>query len=145
MYADTIGSWSRLFIAFIAFMCMFGTTLAVLDGYARTIDQSVKLLSNDVANVEDSKGSRSRTLPLWTVAQAGFGMGVVLFFQSALSPMLSFAMTMAFLTTPFFAWLNFSLVRGKGISKGMNALAWTGIVYLSAFSLFYLLWLIWGQ
>lgn len=141
MYSDTIGSWSRLFIAFIAFMCMFGTTLAVLDGYARTIDQSVRLLGNSPSKHDDS---RSRTLPVWIVAQAGIGMGVVIFFQSALSPMLSFAMTMAFLTTPFFAWLNFSLVRGKGISRGMNALAWTGIVYLSAFSLFYLLWLVWG-
>lgn len=142
MYANTIGSWSRLFIAFIAFMCMFGTTLAVLDGYARTIDQSVKLLRNaDDPNSE----SHAKTLPVWIIAQAGLGMCVVLFFQSALNPMLSFAMTMAFLTTPFFAWLNFSLVRGKGISKGMNALAWTGIIYLSAFSLFYLLWLIWGQ
>lgn len=145
MYADTIGSWSRLFIAFIAFMCMFGTTLAVLDGYARTIDQSVKLLSHHSADAESGDKPGNKSLALWTVAQAGFGMGVVLFFQSALSPMLSFAMTMAFLTTPFFAWLNFSLVRGKGVSKGMNALAWTGIVYLSAFSLFYLLWLIWGQ
>ncbi len=145
MYADTIGSWSQLFIAFIAFMCMFGTTLAVLDGYARTIDQSIQLLKRGTAENPTDDAPRSKTLPAWIVAQAAMGMAVVLFFQSALNPMLSFAMTMAFLTTPFFAWLNFSLVRGRGISKGMNALAWTGIVYLSGFSLLYLLWIVWGQ
>lgn len=134
MYASTIGEWARLFIAFIAFMCMFGTTLAVLDGYARTLNESFHLLRH-------RKGDASpRSLSAWTLMQAASGMAVILFFQSALSPMLTFAMTLAFVTTPFFAWLNFSLVRRVGISKGMNVLAWTGMVYLSAFSLLYLLW-----
>ncbi|KKO11518.1 hypothetical protein LCGC14_0010110 [marine sediment metagenome] len=134
MYATTIGDWARLFIAFIAFMCMFGTTLAVLDGYARTLDESFHLLRN-----RDGE-RRSWTLTAWIVAQAAAGMAIILFFQSALSPMLTFAMTLAFLTTPFFAWLNFSLVRGKGISAGMNILAWIGMVYLTAFSLGFLVW-----
>jgi Mn2+/Fe2+ NRAMP family transporter len=134
MYASTIGEWARLFIAFIAFMCMFGTTLAVLDGYARTLNESFHLLRN-------KEGSpKPGSLSIWTLVQAASGMAIILFFQSALSPMLTFAMTLAFLTTPFFAWLNFSLVRGMGISNGMNVLAWVGMVYLSAFSLLYLLW-----
>lgn len=134
MYATTIGEWARLFIAFIAFMCMFGTTLAVLDGYARTLDESFHLLRNS------GQARRSWTLTAWIVAQATTGMAIILFFQSALSPMLTFAMTLAFLTTPFFAWLNFSLVRGKGISMGMNMLAWIGMVYLTVFSLLFLAW-----
>ncbi|MBC53777.1 MAG: hypothetical protein CMQ34_15135 [Gammaproteobacteria bacterium] len=134
MYATTIGDWARLFIAFIAFMCMFGTTLAVLDGYARTLDESFHLLRSP------GEERRNWTLTAWIVAQASAGMAIILFFQSALSPMLTFAMTLAFLTTPFFAWLNFSLVRGKGISMGMNLLAWIGMIYLTAFSLLFLVW-----
>ena len=134
MYSATIGEWARPFIAFIAFMCMFGTTLAVLDGYARTLDESFHLLRSS------GKERRSWTLTAWILAQAATGMAIILFFQSALSPMLTFAMTLAFLTTPFFAWLNFSLVRGKGISAGMSLLAWIGIVYLTAFSLGFLVW-----
>lgn len=134
MYAGTIGEWARLFIAFIAFMCMFGTTLAVLDGYARTLNESFHLLRNKEG------APKPGALTAWTLVQASSGMAIILFFQTALSPMLTFAMTLAFLTTPFFAWLNFSLVRGMGISKGMNALAWVGMVYLSAFSVLYLLW-----
>jgi len=134
MYSATIGEWARLFIAFIAFMCMFGTTLAVLDGYARTLNESFHLLRG--------KGHPHKhwTLTAWVLAQAAAGMAIILFFQTALSPMLTFAMTLAFLTTPFFAWLNFSLVRGKGISAGMNLLAWIGMVYLTAFSVLYLTW-----
>jgi Mn2+/Fe2+ NRAMP family transporter len=134
MYATTIGDWARLFIAFIAFMCMFGTTLAVLDGYARTLDESFHLLRRPGGE------RRSWTLTAWIAGQAAAGMAIILFFQSALSPMLTFAMTLAFLTTPFFAWLNFSLVRGKGISAGMNLLAWIGMIYLTAFSVLFLVW-----
>jgi Mn2+/Fe2+ NRAMP family transporter len=134
MYASTIGEWARPFIAFIAFMCMFGTTLAVLDGYARTLNESFHLL------LKQEGSPKPRSLSAWTLMQAASGMAIILFFQTALSPMLTFAMTLAFLTTPFFAWLNFSLARGTGISKVMNALAWVGMIYLSAFSLLYLFW-----
>jgi Mn2+/Fe2+ NRAMP family transporter len=45
MYANTIGDWSKLLVALVAFLCMFGTTLTVLDGYARTINESFQLLA----------------------------------------------------------------------------------------------------
>ena len=134
MYASTIGDWSRLFIAFIAFMCMFGTTLAVLDGYARTLNESFRLM------FKRQHAPKSWALSAWTLLQAASGMAIILFFQTALSPMLTFAMTLAFITTPFFAWLNFSLIRGSGISGFMNGLAWAGMVYLSGFSLLYIVW-----
>ena len=134
MYANTIGEWSRLFIAFIAFMCMFGTTLAVLDGYARTLNESFSLM------FRHQNAPKPWALSAWTLLQAASGMAIILFFQTALSPMLTFAMTLAFITTPFFAWLNFSLIRGSGISRFMNGLAWAGMVYLSGFSLLYIVW-----
>lgn len=134
MYAATIGDWSRYLVAGIAFMCMFGTTLAVMDGYARTLDESVHLLRRS------NKEKQPWTLNAWIVTQAFAGMAVILFFQSSLAPMLSFAMTLAFITTPFFAWLNFDLVRRTHISKGMNVLAWIGMVYLTAFAVAFVLW-----
>lgn len=139
MYSATIGDWSELLVAFIAFMCMFGTTLAVMDGYARTLEESFHLLGREP---ELPRQRRQRRLGIWITGQALAGMMIILFFQSALSPMLTFAMTLAFVTTPFFAWLNFSLVReDRGAVKGgMRLLAWAGLVYLSAFSLFYVVW-----
>lgn len=44
MYAVTIGGWSRPLVAFIAFACMYGTTITVVDGYARAIAEPVRLL-----------------------------------------------------------------------------------------------------
>ena len=134
MYSDTIGQWSRYLVAGIAFLCMFGTTLAVMDGYARTLDESFHLLR------KEPKPAQSWTLNAWIVAQAFLGMAIILFFQSALAPMLTFAMTLAFITTPFFAWLNFDLVRKTHISKGMNVLAWIGMFYLTLFAIGYIVW-----
>lgn len=134
MYSATIGDWSRLMVAGIAFLCMFGTTLAVMDGYARTLHESVALLAP-----EDS-ATQPPSLSFWIIVQALSGMAVILFFQSALAPMLSFAMTMAFITTPFFAWLNLDLAKNLEPNKYIRLLAWLGLFYLSAFSVFYVIW-----
>lgn len=138
MYARTIGEWSTLLVAGVAFLCMFGTTITVLDGYARTLDQSMHLLGWQ-------RQSNQRSYSLWLLAQASAGFAVMLFFKSALGPMLTFAMSLAFLTTPLFAWLNFSLMQqyqgtAHGISKPMQWWSWLGLIYLFGFALLFLLW-----
>lgn len=134
MYASTIGEWSRWLVTFIAFACMYGTTLTVLDGYSRTNMESFRLLL---------KGERStnRIFAVWVVFAAVAGLCVVLFFKGAVLAMLKFAMIASFVSTPVFAWLNLSLVR-----KGQHALqpwlmwlAWVGLLYLSGFAVLFLL------
>jgi Mn2+/Fe2+ NRAMP family transporter len=44
LYASTIGEWSRYLIAVIAFFCIFGSTITVIDGYSRVIAESQRLL-----------------------------------------------------------------------------------------------------
>jgi Mn2+/Fe2+ NRAMP family transporter len=134
MYALTIGEWARPLVSAIAFLCMFGTTLTVLDGYARTLNESHKLLG-----FKQSKHS----LNMWLILQAMAGMAVILFFKSALGPMLTFAMTLAFVTTPVFAWLNFSLVRSEPAIKHsvlLRSLTWLGLVYLVGFAVAFVVW-----
>lgn len=134
MYALTIGEWARPLVSAIAFLCMFGTTLTVLDGYARTLNESHKLLG-----LKQSKHS----LNIWLILQALAGMAVILFFKSALGPMLTFAMTLAFVTTPVFAWLNFSLVRSEPAIKHsllLRGLTWLGLVYLVGFAVMFIGW-----
>lgn len=134
MYALTIGEWARPLVSAIAFLCMFGTTLTVLDGYARTLNESHKLLGF---------GQSKHSLSAWLILQALAGMAVILFFKSALGPMLTFAMTLSFVTTPVFAWLNFSLVRSEaGIihSVLLRSLSWLGLVYLVGFAVAFVVW-----
>ncbi|QCU76095.1 NRAMP family divalent metal transporter [Pseudoalteromonas distincta] len=134
MYALTIGEWARPLVSAIAFLCMFGTTLTVLDGYARTLNESHKLLGF---------GQSKHSLNIWLILQALAGMAVILFFKSALGPMLTFAMTLSFVTTPVFAWLNFSLVRSEPVIKHsvlLRSLTWLGLVYLVGFAVAFVVW-----
>ncbi|MGC4387694.1 divalent metal cation transporter, partial [Streptococcus suis] len=42
MYAKALGNWSRLLIAFIAFLCIFGTVITVIDGYSRANNETLR-------------------------------------------------------------------------------------------------------
>jgi len=140
MYVATIGAWSEYLVGAIAFLCMFGTTLAVLDGYARTLRESQRLLTQRPA---ENQARRSLPLAAWIVGQSVIGMLIIIYFESALGPMLTFAMTLAFLTTPFFAWLNFKLAKTKPLSLFLRVYAWLGLAYLVIFALGYLYYLVW--
>ena len=140
MYTHTMGEWSRWLIATVAFLCMLGTTLTVLDGYARTLYTGSKLMPN---------WPLPKHLNTWLVMQAVAGMAVILFFKSNLKEMLTFAMTLAFLTTPVFAWLNMRLVRQTKIKQALwlRLLTWLGLAYLVGFSLGFIglqIWQRWG-
>ena len=136
MYTQTIGSWSRYlvaFIAFIAFMCMFGTTITVIDGYARLNTESIRIIQH---RTDFSAKSLSFWLTFFSVA----GLLIIFYFGSQLGAMLKFAMIMAFVSAPVFAWLNFDLVRKQAhLPIWLRALAWSGLLFLTAFAILFLL------
>ncbi|MDU8923843.1 NRAMP family divalent metal transporter [Pasteurellaceae bacterium LIM206] len=133
MYASTIGDWARGLIAFIAFMCMFGTTITVIDGYSRTNVESIRLLLN-------RKESSLRILNAAIILAAFSGLAVIFYFNNAVGPMLKFAMIASFVSTPVFAYLNLSLVL-KGEHRVKGGLLWLsiiGLIYLTGFTLLFI-------
>ncbi|AJQ97654.1 NRAMP family divalent metal transporter [Gynuella sunshinyii] len=139
LYASTIGEWSRYLIAVIAFFCIFGSTITVLDGYSRVVAESLALLQK---KSEYSEASYS----IWVLLTSVLALAIIAFWASALLPMLDFAMIMAFMTTPFFALLNHMLVgrtRLSGelaVSSGLKWLSIAGLVYLFGFLLVFIWW-----
>lgn len=144
MYAASLGEWTRWLVILVAFFCMFGTTLTVLDGYARGLHIATQLL------VKGETTDRVYGYSTILLMQALAGLGIIAFFRGALAPMLAFAMTAAFLTTPLFAWLNFVLARRAATPqqkasrkyKLLHGWAWLGLIYLVGFAAFYLAWLL---
>lgn len=135
MYAVTIGDWSRPLVAFIAFACMYGTTITVVDGYARAIAEPVRLLRG-------SEKTGNAELFAWNIWVAGSGLAVIFWFNSAMAELLKFAMITAFVSAPVFAWLNYRLVKGDKrhrLTAGMNFLAIVGLLYLTGFAVLFLL------
>ncbi|MEH8030974.1 NRAMP family divalent metal transporter [Gallibacterium anatis] len=135
MYAATIGDWARGLIALIAFLCMFGTTLTVIDGYSRSNVESLRILLK-------KKGTRASYLNIAFVAASVSGALIIFFFNNALGPMLKFAMIASFVTTPVFATLNLLLVL-KGEHRVKGGLLWLsliGLLYLTAFTLLFIVY-----
>lgn len=132
MYGSTIGEWSKPVIAFIAFMCMFGTTITVVDGYARASGEALRLLHGDPE-------LKTRDISLWITGISVIGLAIILLMQNQLAGLLKFAMTSAFVTAPIFAWLNLSLVSGeRHLSGTLRALAYAGLAFLVGFTLLFL-------
>ncbi|QIW16443.1 hypothetical protein A4G20_08905 [Pasteurellaceae bacterium RH1A] len=133
MYAYAIGDWSKLLIAFIAFMCMFGTTITVIDGYSRANAEAFRLLTN-------KKESSQMQLNLWMTLAAASGIIIIGGFMSDVAAMLNLAMICSFVSAPIFAWLNLSLVT-QGEHRVRGGLYWLsiiGLIYLSAFTLLFI-------
>ena len=139
LYAATIGEWSRYLIAVIAFFCIFGSTITVIDGYARALAEA----KAKIININSQHEAKHNNFMLMISACA---MAVILFFVSSLMSMLNFAMILAFMTTPIFALINYLLVvktelpKELMLSKKMKLLSWVGLTYLFGFLALFIWW-----
>ncbi|WP_439101621.1 NRAMP family divalent metal transporter [Congregibacter sp.] len=140
MYSSSIGAWSGPLIGVVAFFCIFGSTITVIDGYSRVIAESQRLLGLS------SGADFQRLEHSWMLILAVVSLLILLFFAAALMPLMNFAMIMAFITTPFFALLNYLLVSrnvndgSMGATRHMLWLSRLGLVYLFGFLGVFLWW-----
>ena len=120
MYASVLGEWSRYLLTFIA--C-----------YSRVNQASLQLLANQ-------KEDNRKSLNIWMTITAIIGIVIIKFFAGQVSTMLRFAMIGSFLTTPFFALLNYVLVTGenKNLPSWLKLLAIAGLVFLFGFAIFFI-------
>ncbi len=133
MYASVLGDWSRLLITFIAFLCIFGTVITVVDGYSRANDETLRLLL-------DKKENSKKSLAIWISLTSIISLIIVYLFSGNVATMLRFAMIASFITTPFFALLNYTLVNNKThqVKKWLKVMSIIGLVYLFGFALFFI-------
>ena len=137
LYTDTIGEWSYLLIAASAFSIMFGTVIAVLDGYSRSLRRTVEL-----ALSREGLG-RLYTVLLFVVSAGA--VIVVTQFQSDLKALVDFATVASFVIAPVIGVLNLRLVTGGRIaaedapSAPLVWLSVAGIVFLAGFAAVFVL------
>ena len=137
MYASVLGEWSRFLITLIAFLCIFGTVITVIDGYSLANNEALRLLL-------DKKEASQKVLYGWMTLTAVIGLVIVYLFAGNVATMLRFAMIASFITTPFFAYLNFSLVNNKEhqVKPRLKRLSIIGLIYLFGFTLLFIIaWL----
>ncbi|MFY9085205.1 NRAMP family divalent metal transporter [Aliarcobacter cryaerophilus] len=139
MYSTVIGDWSRLLIAFIAFACMFGTSITVIDGYGRAVAEAFSL-------IRKNRSASNRSVAVWTIFISIIGFLIISYFASSMRTMLDFAMILSFTTTPIFAFLNYKLVRSTKLPKELqngiflNILSICGLIFLFGFLILFIIY-----
>ncbi|MGR6979864.1 NRAMP family divalent metal transporter [Testudinibacter sp. P27/CKL/0425] len=131
MYALSIGEWTRWFMALVAFICIYGTTIVAVDGYSRCNQQTVALLRLREKTTSAVSLHSEKALRYWMLFSTLSAFIIIQFFSAAIGKMIPFAMTASFLSAPVFAWLNFSLAKQYGNKpQWLLYLACAGLVYL---------------
>ncbi|WP_255430820.1 NRAMP family divalent metal transporter [Candidatus Nitrosopumilus sp. SW] len=142
LYTHTIGDWSYIIIAASAFTVMFGTIIAVLDGYSRSLQRTIELI---FTKKEEQIRTKFRVLYVIFLLVISIGSLTVIFqFGNSLKELVDFATVLSFVIAPIIAVFNFRLVTGKFLSKEsqpsmmLKILSFAGIIFLSGFAIFFL-------
>ena len=137
LYTESIGSWSYLIISIAGFSIMFGTCVAVFDGYSRSASECIRLVQNQ----KDSNKTHYDIL-IWILV---FGsLGIILLFGSKLKQLVDLATTISFMIAPMVALANYKLVSYPFLEKNAVPPAWLrnlaigGIIYLFGFGLLFI-------
>ncbi len=143
LYTQTIGDWSYILIAASAFTVMFGTIIAVLDGYSRSLKRTVELIFTKKEQNTSPKFNKLYVIFLFVIS---IGALVIVFqFKNNLKELVDFATVLSFLIAPVIAIFNFRLVTGKHLAKEsqpsmlLKLLSFAGIIFLSGFALVFLI------
>ncbi len=143
MYTSTIGDWSYLIVASAGFAIMFGTCIAVLDGYSRAMDRAVHLLFDREVEDEEHKKTSTYSYTLWIVVLGSFS--IIYFLGSSIPKLVDLATTISFLIAPLIAIVNLILVHQPFLEKEempplwMRILAYLGVLFLTGFSIFFMI------
>jgi Mn2+/Fe2+ NRAMP family transporter len=141
LYTNYIGDWSYIIIATAAFSIMFGTCIAVFDGFARSFERTIELLFLP----EEENLTTKKTYNL-SLAVIGVGAFLIIFLLGKhIKTLVDLATTISFLIAPLIAIVNFRLVTGNHIKKEhqpagwLRALSWAGITFLLGFAIYFVI------
>lgn len=143
LYTETIGDWSYIIIASAAFSVMFGTIIAVFDGYSRSLGRTIELMFEKKESEQKSFFSKNMYVIFILILVSG-SLLIILQFGNKLKELVDFATTISFLIAPIIAIFNFKLVTGKYLEKNyqpsvwLKILSYSGIVFLTGFAIFFI-------
>ena len=138
LYTKIFGNWSYIIIASSTFSIMFGTCIAVFDGYGRVLNKTTELLFPKLSII------RNKYAICVLILITGTFLITNKFEKSGdFGILVNFATSISFLIAPIIAVFNF-LVVNKYLDKKfippkwLNYLAILGVIYLTLFSILYL-------
>ncbi len=142
MYTSSIGSWAKWIISIAAVTTMLSTTLTCLDAYPRVLNPMTKIL---FPNLFKTAKDTSIVSVSWVVILVAGTLILLGYFSKSMGFMVDLATTLSFITAPILAFMNYKVVTHKHMPEDgkpklwLKVYAWIGIVFLSGFTVFYII------
>lgn len=142
LFTSSIGEWSFYIIAIAALATMFSTTITCLDAYPRVLNPAVNLLFPKILKKINSK---LFSIIILAILVAGT-LVIIKFFTTSMQYLVDIATTLSFITAPILGYMNLKVVMGKNMpkenrpKKWLIILSWIGLIFLSGFSIYYIIW-----
>lgn len=141
IYTDSLGSWAYYVIGIAAFTTMLSTSITVLDAYPRVLEPTFNLL---LPSKKLENSTQNKIYLLWMVVLVLGSWALLIWFGKSMKFMVDLATTISFVTAPLLAILNYwavmSINKEEQPPKWLKIYAWVGMIFLSFFSVFYLIW-----
>ncbi|WP_421810861.1 NRAMP family divalent metal transporter [Flagellimonas sp.] len=138
LFTTHIGNWAYLFIAVAAFATMFSTCMTAHDAISRV---SLDVLEKLFPKKESLKSKNAFAVMVLCMALVNWV--VITLFGANMGHLVALATFVSFVLAPLLGWMNLKAVMGKDIPEpykpkiGLQALTYSGIVFLSLFALYY--------
>lgn len=138
IYTNNIGNWAYVIIAVAAFTTMLSTTITCLDASPRVMAECGNLI---VGKTKNNKLFYKFWLALLLVGT----IIILAFYLTNMKALVDFATTVAFLSSPIIALLNYIVITGKTMPDKykpgllLKIISWLGIIYFIGFSIYFLM------
>ncbi|WP_366511972.1 divalent metal cation transporter [Maribacter sp.] len=142
LFTIHIGQWAYIFISVAAFATMFSTCMTAHDAIARVSIDILQLLSTKI-----KKQNSKKLFPVSVLILAVINFVVIAAFGANMGQLVALATFVSFVVAPIIGFMNLKNVLSSELheeqkpKKGLLLLSYTGIIFLSLFSIYYF-WLI---
>ncbi len=138
LFTTHIGSWAYIFIAISAFATMFSTCMTAHDAVARV---SIDII--DLLNPKKVLSGKKGVFALAVVVLATVNFVVISAFSANMGQLVALATFVSFVVAPIIGYMNLKNVMSEDLPKSQRPKRWlqyltySGIIFLSVFSLLY--------
>ncbi len=135
MYTSRLGEGFGIVIGIAALTTMISTTLSALDASPRALSEAFATI-NGLPWLKNYR--------FWLLLLSAGTLLIIGYFVSGMGVMVKIATTVSFLTAPFYAYANYRLISSENtpaewrLSPVMKIWSWSGMIFLVAFGLWYL-------
>ena len=139
LYTHYLGEWATPVIAIAAFTAMFSTSLTVIDAYPRSLAVGLKLVYKKL------RVSSRHLQWMWVGIGCLISLIIINSFLERLTALVDLATTIAFLSGPVFAFLNYRLITSPFTpeefrpGRGMRIISILGLVYFISFGIIFII------